>query len=696
MPSIFDRFKHMTDQSTQFFANEEAQASWLKEVDKNQDGKVNSEELRLHYDANGDGYLDTQELQDLALKAGSSDFDDTTIKALGQAVNSTPKLTLFAESEGTWTAEAGLQKLKDSYTTSLPYRTDILPSRQLDKLTGIRPGLFQVQEQVGNSCGTTSLSMVMKYFQGHNLENSVPNIDQYIRANGKLELMLPVVGQEDVKIDGFTAPRDVVSYARARGFRAGLQNDASVSQIKGYLDKGVPVMCLTDWNFDGGSWTHPKDANPDAASLHWVTVLGYTYQPDDKGEQEMQLVIGNPNGVVQHVSQADFEKVWTNLQLGVGNKQIETGMNRLMVAMVPKDEDYKIVAPDGNVYPAGDIGVPDGSDGIRGWVAQKASAVIQYASEMQDDALARSEQLASEAISGFHENGVLGAINNLWNGDAAAMDRLHEQARKGGVAVKAEIINGLLDRPYNRENIEQLVFDILKETPWGNDFNQLIDKIDTHKLVRRLDSNDRAGRVMAWIGRSEVERLGKTGPKFEAFASYLSDEHRDGALKDFLENKYTQEGKILQKAPPTLVRGMVQNLMNGITDADEEHVIYELFRATSWPQFDQVMSRLDMRRVASELEDSKELGNLTAWVIQSGLKTHHWDNLSEILNQLDALDEYTRADNVLGQALTHSEVKGHLAEIPSHLRQRMADLLDDLTRLRSDKAVVALKALRQV
>ncbi len=605
--------------------------------------------------------------------------------------------TVSIPTKKVWSTSDKMAEHKASDRTVIPVHRDILPSRDLSKLTAAKAGLFHIQDQVGNSCGTTSLSMLMKFYQGHSLENSVPTIDKYIRGLGTFELHGPNGNTKSYEIDSYTAPRDIVDYANERGFRAGLQNNSSISKLTAFLDKGVPVMVLTDWNFDGNNGKFPAGAKPDGESLHYVNVIGYEHiKPEGSKESKLHLVIANPHGKIQYVPEDQFNKVWSNVKLKIGSQMIDTGFNKMMIAMVPKDEAATITAPDGKVRKAGEISVPSGSDGITGWIAQKGSEIVKATAEIQENIGQRGGQLIVEAQKGYQEDGVMGALANLWRGDQSEIDSLRKMAKTGSPATRAVIINQLLDKGINRSNVQTLIYDIMRESPWGKDFNTLVDSIDVKKIAERIESDAQAGKIMSWLAKSEVDRTGKTGPKFEAFASHMANQHRDGAVNTFLESKYTQDQKLVQKMPATLVRNMVNQLMSGITDSGEEKAIYGLLKNTAPAQFDTVLSRLNMARVAEELESASQLGNLSAWVIDSAAKTGHWGPVSEILNRLEATTEYTRADDVLGNALQHSSAKDDLSKIPSHLRRRMIDLLDDITRLRSDKAVAALRALKSI
>lgn len=752
MPNLNERARQIWDRTTSLMANNEARASFLQQVDKDGDGKVTAAEIRKMADENQDGYLDSGELERLAIKATASDFDRTTIKAMAQAGSVGPQLVLFeaetpkpveappsvslpgavsaeapkaADSTAapeagetpaadgspaaepvappepalkTWKAAEGLNQVKESYRTTISYQPgDALPSRNPEALKVVKPGLFHLQEQVGNSCGTTSLSMVLKYWQGHTLENTVTTIDKHIRAQGGLELNLPG-GKKNIPIDGFTAARDIVDYAKTHGMRAGMKNQASTDDLKAYLDKGVPLMCLTDWNFESGSGsTQPSGGKPDGKSLHWIDVIGYEYKtnPETK-KQEMFLKIGNPWGVVQDVSESDFTKIWSKLSLEIpGGKRVETGMDRLFVAMVPRDDDKSIVAPNGKVSRAGDISVPTGDDGLKGWLAQKTSDVLQDVSAFQTKLGSKRAQLSSEMSAGYDQKGISGALKNLWSGDQSALDALRTQAKQGSSDVKSAVIKGLMEKQVNRANIQQLIFDILRDTPDGKDFARLLETLDTNQLAERLTDDKQAGQVLARIARSEIASKGVIGPKFESFASQLALKHRSAAINGFLNDPYVVQNKVVQKIPASLVRDAINRLMQGITTAASESSIHQLFKGTSWNQFDQITARLNMARVASEISDAAKLGDITSQAIQQGIQTGNWNSTSEILNHLDSITEYSRADDVLAKALSQPAVKSQLGKIPAYLRTRMIDLLDDFTRGRSDEAVKALAALKK-
>lgn len=183
---------------------------------------------------------------------------------------------------------------------------------------------------------------------------------------------------------------------------------------------------------------------------------------------------------------------------------------------------------------------------------------------------------------------------------------IRERAKSANSEQKAQIVNELLNASINRSHIQQLVYDILKDAAW-TEFPALIQHLDMRKLATRLEDDQQAGQVLAWVAKVEAEE-GKTGPKFDAFAVCLAQNHREGAIEAFLNSHYTREGQLLHKVPAAAVWLMVEKLLEGVTDGAEETAIYHLLQGTSWQQFDQVLSRLNMATVASELENSQELG----------------------------------------------------------------------------------------
>ncbi|MBI2567388.1 MAG: C39 family peptidase [Candidatus Schekmanbacteria bacterium] len=192
------------------------------------------------------------------------------------------------------------------------------------------------QTQEGSACGTTSLSMVLKYYGVDSEVSDVGRIDDAIRttsANGPL--------------DSFTAPGDIAAYARDHGMQASVQTDASPEDIRAAIDQGTPPMILTDYS------------DPiDGSGLHYVVVNGYTEMPDGS----YKYVVTNPQtGEEEELTEEELMAKWEDLSynpkddLGV-DVTLDTGLNCVMITVAPTEGP--IEAPDGAITFAEDLDLP--------------------------------------------------------------------------------------------------------------------------------------------------------------------------------------------------------------------------------------------------------------------------------------------------------------------------------------------------
>src|SRR5207302_11412728 len=137
-------------------------------------------------------------------------------------------------------------------------------------------------KQTGNSCGTTSLAMVLSYMTGKPYTQA--QIDKAIR-----------------RMDVFTAPKQLLEYARSQGAEAEGYNKGSWDEMMGYVDKGLPAQALIDVSADGS-----------VTNMHYVDIVGHGR--DANGEFVM---IHNPaTGAEEKLTRAEFEKKWGSTPLG--------------------------------------------------------------------------------------------------------------------------------------------------------------------------------------------------------------------------------------------------------------------------------------------------------------------------------------------------------------------------------------------
>src|SRR5687767_4490593 len=110
------------------------------------------------------------------------------------------------------------------------------------------PALWLPGQGRANACGTTTLAYVLQYLLGSTAPSRA-QIDQVVR-----------------RANIFTAPGLLVEYARGLGLAAQAYHGVSLDFVLGLVDRGVPVIVLTD--------TTPLDLS-DTANLHWVAVVGH-------------------------------------------------------------------------------------------------------------------------------------------------------------------------------------------------------------------------------------------------------------------------------------------------------------------------------------------------------------------------------------------------------------------------------------
>jgi hypothetical protein len=206
------------------------------------------------------------------------------------------------------------------------------------------PG-YQIDDQGNtNSCGTTSLTSVLKYF-GSDVKDHW-EIDKKIRST---------------RFDMFTAPGDIVSFAESKGFRAGLKNNATFEDLASFVDKGIPAIILIDpsseYNFN----------------MHWMVVKGY--ERNEKGEIDNFKIADPSGGWSYNQSAAELKKQWGNIRVGFekfpvtgDKKSFSTGYNNLMITMVPKNKIIK--TPDGKPIDTNLVVIPGKADTIHGYGAQ--------------------------------------------------------------------------------------------------------------------------------------------------------------------------------------------------------------------------------------------------------------------------------------------------------------------------------------
>jgi hypothetical protein len=158
---------------------------------------------------------------------------------------------------------------------------------------------MEVLTQQGPSCGTTSLAMIVRFLTGDNALTPA-DIDREIRR-------LPAM---------FSAPLDLMAYARCKGLRAEEYNSGSLQQLEDLVSRGIPLMALLDLTPDNAL---------DFDQWHWVVVVAVTETGTGK-----TLTINNPWGRQEAWEAEKFLKEWAHLHMlgltfGYNNYYIAVG-----------------------------------------------------------------------------------------------------------------------------------------------------------------------------------------------------------------------------------------------------------------------------------------------------------------------------------------------------------------------------------
>ncbi len=108
----------------------------------------------------------------------------------------------------------------------------------------------KVHQQKNWSCGHQSIRAVCKYF-----DVGPEDEDEYIELlGGSPENGLP--------------PEEIIKFAKKLGFEVHAKTKMSIDELKGFLDKGMPVICAMQ------AWGTPKNY-PKDESGHYVVAVGH-------------------------------------------------------------------------------------------------------------------------------------------------------------------------------------------------------------------------------------------------------------------------------------------------------------------------------------------------------------------------------------------------------------------------------------
>jgi len=194
------------------------------------------------------------------------------------------------------------------------------------------------QEQTGNGCGTTSLAMALSKVTSR----------PFTQAMVSAEINLT---------DIYTSASNMRSFANKQGIAGRLVNNLSDKEVIEAIDKGRPIVFLTDLT--------PDDPH-DVATMHWRVIDGYQWVG-----QSLQLHIADPWGTTYWRSWDELGKEWNDIK-AIG---LDTGYNRFGLILganandraLGADRKDGIFATEGVVDASSDV-VNDGAQVAHGRV----------------------------------------------------------------------------------------------------------------------------------------------------------------------------------------------------------------------------------------------------------------------------------------------------------------------------------------
>jgi hypothetical protein len=435
--------------------------------------------------------------------------------------------------------------------------------------TMVRGVLRAIDQGDTNACGTTSLAMVMRYFQGPTDANTVAAIDEHIRAYRE--------------IDGYTSPRDIVDYAAAHGMRGAIVNDSSLPELYALLDLGVPVVVLTDWKIEDGQ------ARPTGDDGHYVVVSNYRrYFDPNTGKFERELVIVNPNRGVEHIDAETFDTLWRGAwrfgqRYKVKGVPLPTGMRRLMIPLVPADPAASITNAAGVVRRAGSIRLPREAhaDGWRGALAQRVSHLMRTR-------LDEPSRLVS-----------------FLRGDRPELDQLVTQARQGNSSASIAIVDRLLSGARVDADEQRTINEILRLWP-SEALPGIVDALGPERLAALLANESIASELLARLAVGEARAGGAMGSSSRRFAVTLVQFGRYDALAQFAE-LVGDSGGLLDRASSRPWIAALQSALlergGRVGGQPAVEAAENLLFALSPPQLSQLASELGHERLTALLSD---------------------------------------------------------------------------------------------
>ena len=132
-------------------------------------------------------------------------------------------------------------------------------------------------------------------------------------------------------------------------------------------------------------------------------------------------------------------------------------------------------------------------------------------------------------------------------------------------------------------------------------FGEMLENMPLGRLANELD-NEEVSEVLSVMTDFSQRQEVPPGEVMGEFLTRLAEDHREGAINDFLE---AVPAEVYHQIPAGTLQQMTQLLMDGATSGSEEEAIVGLLRSASPEQFREIFSgdenRAYRRRLSSEL-----------------------------------------------------------------------------------------------
>lgn len=265
------------------------------------------------------------------------------------------------------------------------------------------------------------------------------------------------------------------------------------------------------------------------------------------------------------------------------------------------------------------------------------------------------------------------ALDNGSTSDSE-MRRMRELAEHSSASVKAQMIDTLLDHDPTYASEETLVVNIIRDAS-PNELLGIMRTIDGSRLADELENDDEAVEVGIKIAQA-YHQAGRTpiGGELTDYLRRLAYDHRDEAIVSLVNSSEMQaNGRELYKAiNASTIKVMIEKLMAGDTDENEEDAIMTLLNNTSWEQYSDVVSNSD-RSFLNNLINELDMSDI-ARIIDWSTEANDWSAMRTLLSSVSR-QYYTETDSY-AVAMIDRLSSNQLNQVPNDILHTLHGWMD--------------------